>query len=138
MTDNSELILTHVKVLFAELKDKGFGRNITIDATDPTIKSTIESWVTANNINGGKVKFKDYTNKDGVTTTQYQLRLSDYTIIDGKNGETEAELGYGAIINLKARSFEYDNKFGKGVSANLKAIYIIEPRNNTALDGITE
>ena len=138
MDDKTELILTHAKVLFTELKDKGFGRNITIDATDPATKSTIEQWVKDNNINGGKAKFKDYTNKEGVTTTQYQLRLSDYTIIDGKNGETETDLGYGAIINLKARAFEYDNKFGKGISANLKAIYIVEPRKNNAMDGLTE
>lgn len=136
--ENTELVLTHVNVIFAELKDKGFGRSITIDATDPAVKDAITKWVAANNINGGTPKFKDYTGKDGKTVTQYQLRLSEFTEVDGKNGEDELDLGYGAVVNLKARPFTYDNKFGKGISASLRAIFIVEPRKNNTFDGISE
>lgn len=136
--ENTELVLTHVNVIFAELKDKGFGRSITIDATDPAVKEAITKWVAANNINGGTPKFKDYTGKDGKTVTQYQLRLSEFTEVDGKNGEDELDLGYGAVVNLKARPFTYDNKFGKGISASLRAIFIVEPRKNNTFDGISE
>lgn len=138
MEENNELILTHAKVLFAETKDKGFGLNITIDASDIDVKEKINNWVTTNKINGGKAKFKEYTDKQGKTTTQYQFRISDYTEIDGKNGEDINSLGYGAVINLKARPFEYDNKFGKGVSASLRAIFVLEPRKNSAMDGLAE
>lgn len=136
--ENTELVLTHVNVIFAELKDKGFGRSITIDATDPKVKQAITDWVVANNINGGTPKFKDYTGKDGKTVTQYQLRLSEFTEVDGKNGEDELDLGYGAVVNLKARPFTYDNKFGKGISASLRAVFIVTPRKNNTFDGISE
>lgn len=136
--ENTELVLTHVNVIFAELKDKGFGRSITIDATEPAVKDAITKWVAANNINGGTPKFKEYTGKDGKTVNQYQLRLSEFTEVDGKNGEDELDLGYGAVVNLKARPFTYDNKFGKGISASLRAIFIVEPRKNNTFDGISE
>ena len=135
---NNELTLNHVNVIFAELVDNGYGRNITIDATDPTIKKAITDWVAANKIKGGTPKFKDYTDKEGKTTTQYQFTISKYTAFGGKNNEDENALGYGAVITLIARPFTYDNKFGKGVSASLKAVYIIEPRKNNALDTISE
>ena len=67
--ESKELILKHVKVIFAELEDKGYGRNLTIDATEPEIQKQISEWVKANNINGGEAKFKDYTNKDGIRSS---------------------------------------------------------------------
>lgn len=136
--NTNELVLSHVNVIFTELKDKGFGRNITIDVTDPDLRAKIEAWVKANNINGGKAKIKEYTNKEGKVTYQYQLRLSEYTEIDGKEGYGEKDLGYGAVINICARPFEYDNKFGKGISASLRGIFIVEPRKNTTMDKIAE
>lgn len=135
---DNELVLTHVNIIFTELKDKGFGRNITIDVTDPTVKAKIEKWAADNNINGGKAKIKTYTAKDGKVTLQYQVRLSEFTEIEGKNGYSEKDLGYGAVVNLCVRPFTYDNKFGKGVSASLRAIYIVEPRKNTVMDKIAE
>lgn len=138
MDTTNELVLSHVNVIFTELTDKGFGRNITIDVTDPDLKAKIEKWVADNNINGGKAKIKEYTAKDGKVTLQYQFRLSDYTEIDGKDGYTEKDLGFGAVINICARPFEYDNKFGKGISASLRGIFIVEPRKNTTMDKIAE
>ena len=72
MDDNKKAIqLFDVKVIFADLEDRGFGRNIVIDATDQATQDAISIWVKDTNINGGKAHFKDYTTKDGVETKQY-------------------------------------------------------------------
>ena len=134
--ESKELILKHVKVIFAELEDKGFGRNLTIDATEPEIQKQISEWVKVNNINGGEAKFKDYTNKDGITTKQYNFKFSDYTDIAGKDDVTD--LGYGAIVNILAKAYENDNKFGKGISASLASVYVVEPKINSNMDKIAE
>lgn len=137
--DNKIIVLTHVNVIFSELVDKGFGRSITIDATDKEVQKTITEWVKANNINGGTPKFKEYTNeKDGKTTIQYNFKLSDYTQINGKDGLGEKELGYGAVVNLQARAYEYENKFGKGISSSLDGIFVVEPTKNTVMANIAE
>lgn len=137
--DNKIIVLSHVNVIFSELVDKGYGRNITIDATDAGIKKQIEEWCAANKVNGGKAKFKEYTNeKDGKTTIQYTFKLSEYTQISGKDGLSEKDLGYGSVINLQARAFEYENKFGKGISASLDGIFVIEPAKNTVMSNIAE
>lgn len=138
MEENTKLIvLKGVNVIFSELTDKGYGRSITIDATKPEIQKQITDWVKANNINGGTPKFKDYTDKEGKTTKQYNFKLSEYTQIAGKDLD-EKSLGYGAVINLQARAFEYENKFGKGISASLDGIFIIEPCKNTVMANIAE
>jgi len=138
MEENTKLIvLKGVNVIFSELTDKGYGRSITIDATKPEIQKQITDWVKANNINGGTPKFKDYTDKEGKTTKQYSFKLSEYTQIAGKDLD-EKSLGYGAVINLQARAFEYENKFGKGISASLDGIFIIEPCKNTVMANIAE
>lgn len=130
---NKEILLSHVNVIFADIEDKGFGRSITIDAGE--VKPQIEAWVKENNINGGVAKFKEYTDKDGKITTQYTFKISDYTQIEGKES---TEIGYGAVVNLIAGAYDYDNKFGKGTSASLKAVYVIEPRINSNMDRIKE
>ena len=40
-----ELVLKNVKVVFADLEDRGFGRNIVIDATDIETREAIAKWV---------------------------------------------------------------------------------------------
>lgn len=142
--DNTKIIiLKGVKVIFSELVDKGYGRSITIDATDAKTQDAIKAWAKANKVNGGTAKFKEYTNeKDGKTTTQYNFKLSDYTQIGGRTVDDktygEKELGYGATINLQARAFEYKNKFGEGISASIDGIYILEPAKNTVMSNIAE
>ena len=131
-----EIVLRHVKILFAEIVDKGYGKSITIDATEPTVKSEIEEWANANGINA---KFKEYTNKDGVTTLQYQFKFSKFIKIAGKDASwNETNLGYGAVVNLFAESYEYDNKFGKGKTASVSNIYIVEPMTNTKMSELAE
>ena len=135
---NKTIQLFDVKVIFADLEDRGFGRNIVIDATDQATQDAITIWVKDNNINGGEPKFKDYTTKDGVATKQYTFKLSQYTQFGGKDNLDEKALGYGAIVNLLASAYEYDNKFGKGTSASLRAVYVKEGASKSALGEISK
>lgn len=136
MEDNKVIQLFDVKVIFADLEDRGFGRNIVIDATDQPTQDAIDMWVRDNNINGGTAKYKDFTNKDGVTTKQYTFKLSEYTQFGGKDNLDEKALGAGAIINLSASAYDYDNKFGKGTSAALRAVYVTKGATKSALSAI--
>lgn len=136
--DNKQIIvIKNAKVIFADLEDKGYGRNITIEVTDD-IKSQIEGWVKENNINGGKAHFKNYTNETTKeTTTQYTFKLSKFTEIESTVSESEGYgLRWGAIINLQAKAFEYDNKFGKGISASLSGVYVVKPAKNSMMENL--
>ena len=133
-----ELVLKNVKVIFADLEDRGFGRNIVIDATDIDVREAIAAWVKDNNINGGEAKFKDYTTKDGDETKQYTFKLSQYTEFDGDNNLNEKSLGFGAIINLSAAAYDYNNKFGAGTSASLRAVYIKQGAVKSAMSKLKD
>lgn len=131
------LTLKHVKVIFADLEDKGYGRSITIDVTDKDIKKQVTDWCEYTGVNGGKANIKEYKNKDGSVTLQYNFKLSKFTEIEYKEGIAE-RLGFGAVINLTARAFEYDNKFGKGISASLAAVFVVEPAVSSKMDALAE
>ena len=133
-----EIVLKNVKVIFADLEDRGFGKNIVIDATDPTVRDSISNWVKDNNINGGEAKFKDYTTKEGEETKQYTFKLSNYTEFDGDNNLNEKSLGYGAIINLAAAAYDYNNKFGAGTSASVRAIYVKQGAVKSAMSKLKD
>ena len=133
--ETKELILTHANVIFSELADKGFGRSITIDVTDPEVQAQIVDWAETNGI---KPKFKDYTNKDGKTTKQFTIKLSEYTQIDGKDGLGEKNLGYGAIVNVVVRAFTYKNKFGEGKSCSASGVFLVEGMADTVMSKIAE
>jgi len=127
MSVEQKIKLGGIKVIFANLVDEGFGRSITIDATEDKIKSAITKWVKENNIGkgekAGNPNFKEYE-KDGNKTIQYSFKLNDYSKIAGLNGLDEKSLGFGATIALIAQTFEYDNKFGKGTSASVSAVLV--------------
>ena len=137
MTDSSILILKDVKVLFANFEDKGYGRSITIDASDKAVQDAITKWVSDNKIGlivkgrnaneatyDGKPKFTDYNG-----TIQYSFKLAKEdnpafkTEIEGKGLK---DVSYTAHINLVARAFSYDNNFGIGVSQVIDAIRLIK------------
>ena len=129
--DKNKLKLEHVNIVFANLEDEGFGRSLTIDVTDKAIQDKISSWVKDNKIGKkepGVANFKEYEGK-----LQYAFKISDFTQFAGLNGLTKDNLGFGAQISLIASAFEYDNKFGKGVSANLSAV-LVEERAKTGAD----
>lgn len=128
------IILKNQKVIFADLEDKGFGKSITI-AVDDATKKQIEKWVKEQNINGGEAKFKVYTNENTKeTTTQYTFKFSKYTQI----APADTNLGYGAIINLQARAYDYDNKFGKGTSCSLSGVYVVKPAKNSMMENLSK
>lgn len=130
--EETKLILKSVNVIFANLEDEGFGRSITIDASDKDTEKAITDWIIKNNIGkgerAGKPNFREYEGKK-----QFALKLNDHSKFAGLNGLSEKDLGYGAKISLVANAFEYDNKFGKGTSSSLSAI-VIEKGANTASD----
>lgn len=136
-----KLKLQNCKVIFANLTDEGFGTSITIDATDEAVKDKIENWVKANKIGKetpGVAKFKEYTPEDSDTTTiQYSFKVNDFTKFMGIDGLAKEDLGYGAIIDLVANPFPYDNKFGKGISSSLSAV-LIKAKGTTGADADME
>lgn len=134
----AELIIKSAKIVFAELEDKGFGRNIVIDATDKKLQKQIEDFYAENKIGDGAPKFKDYTNKDGETTKQFTLKLSEYTDIEGKDGLGSNDLRYGAIVNILVHTYEWDNKFGKGTSARVQSLFVVEGGVKTNMAKIAE
>lgn len=128
-----KITLRDVEVIFANLEDEGFGKSITINATDKATQKKITGWVETNNIgkgdNAGKPNFKEYEGK-----YQYSFKINDYTRFAGLNGLEQKDLGFGARISLIANAFEYDNKFGKGTSGSLSAV-VIEKRASSSSDG---
>lgn len=136
-----KLKLTNVKIIFANTKDEGFGRSLTIDATSPEIQKRITEWVEVNKIgktDPGVPKFKEYQPEQGDKTIQYNFRINDYTKFVGIGGLTIDDLGYGAEVSLVAQAFEYNNKFGKGTSASLSAVLIEKAIRTSADDDIDE
>lgn len=125
--------LNNVEVVFANLDDTGYGKSITIAATDPEVVKQITEWVKENNIGkgdkAGVPNFKEYEGKK-----QYAFKINDYTRFAGLNGLTQNNLGYGARISLIAQAFEWSNKFGSGISSSLTAV-LVEKAANSASDG---
>jgi len=129
--DKTKLTLRGAQVVFANIEDQGFGRSITVDATDKDTKKAITQWVEDNGIGKSKpgvANFKDYEGKQ-----QYAFKISDFTQFAGLNGLDKSNLGFGATVSLVANAFEYDNKFGKGVSGSLSAV-VVEKRASTGAD----
>lgn len=115
---NTKLKLKNVKVVFFNPEDEGFGTSITIDCTAPEVKKQIEDWVKENNIgkdNPGVANIKEYTNENsGETTLQFAFKINEYTKYAGINGLSKDDLGYGAVVDLIAQAYTYNNKFTSG------------------------
>lgn len=133
MEDNTKIKLRGVEVVFANLDDTGYGKSITVSATDPEVVKEITDWVVSNKIGkgdkAGVPNFKEYEGKK-----QFAFKINDYTRFAGLNGLTQNNLGFGARISLIASAFEWENKFGKGVSSSLTAV-VVEKAANSASDG---
>lgn len=134
--DTTKITLRNIEVVFANLVDDGFGRSITINATEREVKDAITKWVKDNNIGkadkAGKPNFKEYEGKE-----QYSFKMNDNTRFAGLNGLSEKDLGFGSKISLIANAFIYDNKFGKGTGGSLSAV-VVEKRASTSADGDLE
>lgn len=128
---NAKLKLQNVKVIFYNPEDEGFGTTITIDCTDEKVKQKIVDWVKVNNIgkdNPGVANIKEYTPEDGgATTYQYAFKINDFTKYAGINGLSSDDIGYGAVIDLIAQAYTYNNKFTKNedrVGQSVSAIVV--------------
>lgn len=129
--ENNKITLTDLKVIFFNLEDEGFGFNITVDVTDQAVQDKISEWFEKNAIgkdndaNKGKPKFKEYKNeKTGELTKQFSFKYNDMTKFAGINGLTKEDIGFGAVIDVVANAFTFDNKFGKGVGQSLSAVVV--------------
>lgn len=134
--NGAKIYLKNVRVIFANLEDEGFGKSITIDATDKDIQAGITQWVKENKIgktNPGEANFKTYEE-----TVQYGLRLNDKTKFVYRSGVPEGSLGYGSVVSLSANAFEYNNKFGHAMSASLSAVVVEKAAITAADDDIAE
>lgn len=136
--DKTKIKLKDVRVIFWNPEDNGFGTSITIDCTNPEVEKQIVAWVKENNIgkdNPGVANIKEYTPEDGDTTKQFQFRINDHTQIAGINGLGEDNLGYGAVVDLIATAFTYNNKFTGGqdrVGQSVSAIVVKQGSGNGA------
>ena len=130
---SEKIRLDDVEVVFANLDDTGYGKSITIAATDAEVVRSITEWVAENNIGkgdkAGVPNFKDYEGKK-----QYAFKINDYTLFAGENGLSKNNLGFGARVTLIAKAFEWSNKFGSGISSSLTAV-LVKKGANSASDG---
>lgn len=129
--------LNGVEVVFANLDDTGYGKSITIAVTDPAVEKQITEWVKENKIGKGEKagvpNFKEYEGKK-----QYAFKINDYTRFAGINGLSMNNLGFGARISLIASAFEWENKFGKGISSSLTAVLVEKGANSASDDDLAE
>lgn len=133
-----ELTIKGAKIIFAELEDKGFGKNIVIDVTDKELQDLISDYYKAEKIGNGKPNFKDYTNKDGKTVKQFTIKLSDYCDIEGKDGLDAKDLRYGAVVNILVKTYAWKNSFGEGISARAQDIFVVKAGVKTNMAKIAE
>ena len=142
------LVLKDVPVLFSNFdKDDEFGRSITIDVTDPTVRDEIDRWVKRNNVglitsgrNKNEDNYKAVPNfKEYNDTMQYTLKLNknnDPAFKSECGDATLKDVRYTARISLVAQAFKFDNKFGSGVSASIISIALTKKPEGT--DGTAE
>lgn len=135
---NTKLKLKNVKVVFYNPEDEGFGTSITIDCTEPAVKEQIKQWVKENNIGKetpGVAKIKKYAPEGKEPTLQYAFKLNEYTKYAGLNGLSEKDLGYGAVIDLIAQAYTYNNKFTKGEDRVGQSVSAVVVRSGATTGG---
>jgi len=134
-TMNDKIKLEGMSIVFANLEDEGFGRSITV-AVDEDTEAKITAWVAENKIGKktpGVPVFKDYEGKK-----QYSFKISDGTKFAYSEGLDQRHLNFGSTVSLIANAFEYDNKFGKGVSSSLSAVLVTSGAATSADDDMAE
>ena len=129
-----KLKLTNVEVVFASLKDEGFGTSLTLKVT-PEMEKEITAFWKKNNIGNDKTVIGVPSIKDYEGTKQINLKINDKTAFAGVNGLSKDDLGFGCRINCFVNAFEYNNKFTKGktyVGASISAVVVTEGRKTGA------
>lgn len=128
------LTLLNAEVVFVNLlEESGFKPSVTIKVT-PEFEKQISAFWAENQIGKtgqGVAVFKEYTNKENVTTRQFNVALNPTVKFAGINGLTEKDLGFGAVVNMVINCFTYNNKFSGGKdrqSTNVAACVILRGR----------
>lgn len=133
LTNPKKLKMSDCKVLFynepgSEEAEK-FGTTFTIEL-DAEKKKYIEDFCKSNNVGQasnpkrGTANIKEYTNKDtGVTTYQYTFKYTDKTQWAGKDGLSQDDMGFGAVINLIGNAYDY-SLYGSGTAIGVSAIVL--------------
>ena len=127
-----KLKIVNAEIVFANLKDDGFGTSLTFRVTPEMEKQIIEFWATnkIGKTEPGVAKFKEYEGKK-----QFNCKITENTKFAYINGTSEESLGFGAKVNMFIQAFEYNNKFTKGqtmVGANISAVVVTEGRKTGA------
>lgn len=129
-----KLRIENAEVVFASLKDTGFGTSLTLKVT-PGMEKQLTDFYAKNKIGNEKTvigvpNFKDYEG-----SKQINLKITESTKFAGLNGLTTDDLGFGALVNFFLNAFEYNNKFTKGktyVGASISAVVILSGRKTGA------
>lgn len=136
--DNTKLKLKNVKVVFFNPKDDGYGTSITIDCSDNAVKEQIVDWVKENNIgkdNPGVANIKEYKPEEGDIVYQFQFKINDFTKYAGLSGLGKDDLGYGAVVDLIANAYTYNNKFTGGKDKVGQSVSAIVVRKGASAGG---
>lgn len=136
----TKLKLQKVKVVFFnDDPESDFGQSITIDCTDEAVEKLIVDWVKENNIgkdNPGVANIKPYEFDDGRKTRQYNIKINDFTKYAGINGLGKEDIGRGAVVDLIANAYPYNNKFTGGKTRiGQSASAIVVRSGATSADG---
>ncbi len=132
MTDKLKVV--NAEIVFANLKDEGFGTSLTIKVT-PEIEKQLTDFYAKNKIGNEKTVIGVPTLKEYEGAKQFSAKINESTKFAGLNGLTVENLGFGAIVNFFLNAFEYNNKFTKGktfVGASVSAVVILEGRKTGA------
>ena len=108
-----KLKIKNAEVIFANLKNEGFGTSLTIKVT-PEIEKALTDFYAENKIGNEKTVIGTPTFKEYEGTKQYNAKINETTKFAYLNGLTENSLGFGARIDFILNAFEYKNKFTKG------------------------
>ena len=125
-----KLKIKNAEVIFANLKNEGFGTSLTIKVT-PEIEKALIDFYAENKIGNEKTVIGVPTFKEYEGTKQYNSKINENTKFAYLNGLTENSLGFGARIDFILNAFEYNNKFTKGktyIGANVSAVVVLSGR----------
>ena len=130
----NKLTVRNAEIVFANLKDEGYGTSLTVKVT-PEIEKELIAFYAENKIGNEKTvigvpNFKEYEG-----TKQISLKINDSTKFHYMNGLSAESLGFGANIDFVLNAFEYNNKFTKGktyIGASVSAVVVKTGRKTGA------
>ena len=127
-----KLKIVNAEIVFANLKDDGFGTSLTFKVTPEMEKEIVKFWATnkIGKTEPGVAIFKEYEG-----TKQFNCKITENTKFAYINGTSEYSIGFGAKVNMFIQAFEYNNKFTKGktmVGANISACVVTAGRKTGA------